>query len=819
MSLEYPDKWINTIYIITNQCYNLVEYCNDCEYIVKIGSTKYLPARYNNYITYNPKKTNILAFYQILEYNCYRLDNDIKKYFNDYRIKDSGGTEYYKSLVIDKLEDYFNDNNIKFIKYDDISDFPVITNENRKALQKALQKELINELRKDEDNYLEFINILEEEREQEQLKLEEIKPFPHQQDVLKNIIEFYRRNHIGQILWACGLGKAKLGLFIVKALLCKIVLIGVPSIYLQNQMVKEIICIFPNIDYKCNILCVGGNDKTSTTNIIKIQNFLETNKNNLNKNNFPKFVITTYDSCHILTKLDNKYNFDIKIGDECHHLVCIDNDTTSLKSYIRFHDIHSSKTLFMTATAKNIQNNFAIQLTSNENPQSQYNKSKQDNENVINENVIYNMNDETIFGKVIDTKSIKWAIENNKITDYKVLVLYNTITEIHEILKIYKLHIKHMELFVSAYMTLKSIEKYSDLTHILIYTNTQQNSDIIYSYINLILDKRLVRIDKDKLYLKSLHSNSGCGIKLDKEVIKFKNARYGIISCVYIFGEGFDLPKLNGVCFAENMISPIRTTQCAMRPNRLDKENQNKIAYIIIPYLDNEEYGICNKSFQKCFNILDKLRNHDDIIEHKIKVANICLDVLDISNTSANCEANVDCCNANITCVSALVNNDSKSILADKKYLMLDIKENDLELEKLKLRLKYSRALRSKQTPEKDEYDYVKLLNRQLKHTSKGDYFSCVFKDKHRHWIPEPDIYFKGYHVWVSWYDFLGIDTSGYCKNKDEWRRFCMNVGIKSLEDYKEKSKIYKELPEMPEDIYINFSNITYELGINAKRR
>lgn len=795
MSLEYLDKWTNTIYIITNLCYNLVEYCGDCEYIVKIGSTKYLPARYNNYITYNPKKTNILAFYHILEYDCYRLDNDIKKNFNEYRIKDSGGTEYYKSLVIDKLENYFNDKNIKFIKYDDISDFPVITNANRKTLQKAL----INELRKDEDNYIEFIDILKEEEEEQ---VEVIKPFPHQLEILNKIRNFYINNDIGQIHWACGLGKAKLGLFIVKELHYKSVLIGVPSIYLQNQMVKEIISMFPNINYRCNILCVGGNNKTSTTNIIKIQDFLEANKNN-----FPKFVITTYDSCHILTKLDNKYNFDFKIGDECHHLVCIDNDTTSLKSYIRFHDIHSSKTLFMTATAKNIQNNFAIQSTSNENPQSQYNEPKQDNETVI-----YNMNDETIFGKVIDTKSIKWAIENNKITDYKVLVLYNTITEIHEILKTYKLHIKHMELFVSAYMTLKSIEKYSDLTHILIYTNTQQNSNIIYDYINLILDKGLIKLNKDELYFKSLHSNSGCGVKLDKEVIKFKNAKYGIISCVYIFGEGFDLPKLNGVCFAENMISPIRTTQCALRPNRLDKENLNKIAYIIIPYLDNEEYGICNKSFQKCFNILDKLRNHDDIIEHKIKVASICFDVPDISNNIATSGANVENLNENIT-------GDSKSILADKKYLMLDIKENNLELEKIKLRLKYSRALRSKQTPEKDEYDYVKLLNRELKLTSKGDYFNGVIRNKHRHWIQEPDIYFKGYHVWVSWYDYLGIDTSGYCKNKDEWRRFCVNIGIKSLEDYKEKSKIYKELPEMPNEFYCHFNDILSELGIYHKRR
>ena len=53
------------------------------------------------------------------------------------------------------------------------------------------------------------------------------------------------------------------------------------------------------------------------------------------------------------------------------------------------------------------------------------------------------------------------GIENNKITDYKVLVLYNTITEINNILHQYKIKdVKHMELFVSAFMTLKSITKY-----------------------------------------------------------------------------------------------------------------------------------------------------------------------------------------------------------------------------------------------------------------------------------------------------------------------------------------------------------------------
>ena len=55
---------------------------------------------------------------------------------------------------------------------------------------------------------------------------------------------------------------------------------------------------------------------------------------------------------------------------------------------------------------------------------------------------------------------------------------------------------------------------------------------------------------------------------------------------VYIFGEGFDLPKLNGVCIAGNMQSETRIVQYLLRPNRLESGNTNKKAYVIIPYID-----------------------------------------------------------------------------------------------------------------------------------------------------------------------------------------------------------------------------------------
>ena len=75
---------------------------------------------------------------------------------------------------------------------------------------------------------------------------------------------------------------------------------------------------------------------------------------------------------------------------------------------------------------------------------------------------------------------------------------------------------------------------------------------------------------------------------LDKEINKFKNMPYGIISCIYIFGEGFDMPKLNGVCIASNMKSIIRIVQYLLRPNRLESGNPLKKAYQIIPYIDND---------------------------------------------------------------------------------------------------------------------------------------------------------------------------------------------------------------------------------------
>jgi hypothetical protein len=59
------------------------------------------------------------------------------------------------------------------------------------------------------------------------------------------------------------------------------------------------------------------------------------------------------------------------------------------------------------------------------------------------------------------------------------------------------------------------------------------------------------------------------------------------------------------------MESEIRIVQCALRPNRLDRYNPgnpNKKAYIIIPYIDTDDFIIANNSYDKCRKIIAKIK-------------------------------------------------------------------------------------------------------------------------------------------------------------------------------------------------------------------
>jgi superfamily II DNA or RNA helicase len=745
-----------TIYLRDNAWYKM-------ENVIKMGIATFAKDRSNTYITGEVERGEYICVIEITLDKMKIIDKCLKHYFKSFHIYKGGGTEFYDRCIIDLIEPYFKNINIpyKILTKEEINlmnrcervrNIPNVDKVkktfNQLKIKNIIQNYKIKRSKKNSISASNNSNIVNELSYM-------IEPNNHQQYILEIIEGFFNLYNTGKIVWACGLGKALLSILIVKLLELKSVVIGVPSNNLQKQIKNEILKIFPN---KTNILFVGGDEtdgiKSSTdkTQIIKFLN------NNLNSQ--PKFVISTYHSCHLL--VDKDIAFEIKIGDEAHHLVGIEREEN--RGFRLFHKIISSKTLFTTATEKTIE--------------TRTNKE------------IYSMEDETIFGKYIDVKSVHWAIENKKITDYNILVLKNTEDEVDEIITNLRLNIINKEIFISCYMCLKSFEKYTDLTHLLLYTNTTEDAELSKKYINEILSLNVLSIQKEKIYNNSLHSKN-CN-DLDSEVNKFKNTYYGIISCVYIFGEGFDLPKLNGVCIAGNMQSETRIVQYLLRPNRLDFENPNKKAYVIIPYIDADDWETEDKSYEKVRTIVSQMRNVDENIEQKIFVSVGKKEKKEKKENTKKEERRIYC----------------------EDYIF---EENMSELNKIKLRLRYSKALGSKFTEEQDEYNYVRSINSSLNIKSKKDYIQQ--QDIHSNFIASPEEYFKSKGVWNNWYDFMSVDTEKFIQTKQEWIHFCKEKNIKSLDDYYMSCELYDVLPKEPADFYKDFTNIPTELGFNRNRR
>ncbi len=724
------------------------------ENVVKMGITTFAKDRNNTYITSEIERGEYICLIEISLDKMKILDKVLKTYFKVHNIYKGGGTEFYDRCIIDLLVPYLNDTNITF---------KVLTKDEMNSINRCDRiKNLPNiEIVKKLLNTINIKNIIKQYKSKRAKKCNII-PSEHQQDVLNIIGEYFQTNNIGKLIWACGLGKALLSILIVKLLKYKAIVIGVPGNYLQLQIMNEILKVFPN---KKNILFVGSiknNSIDTTTNKNKINDFIKNTK----YSNEPKFVITTYSSCNLLT--DNNIIFDLKIGDEAHHLVGLEKEES--KGFRIFHKINSKKTLFMTATEKVIE--------------TQSHKM-----------TLYSMDDESIFGKYIDVKSVHWAIENLKITDYNILVLKNTESEVKNIisslnLNNLNLHNINEELFISCYMTLKSMDKYNDLTHILLYTTTIDDANQASKYIEAILSTNIIGIPKEQIYYISLHSKSNNDF--DNEVLKFKNSQFGIITCVNCFGEGVDIPRLNGVCVASNMHSEIRIVQYLLRPNRLDSTNPNKKAYIIIPYIEGPENNWNNNknSYANVRTITSHLRNVDKNVEQKIFVH---------------------------TVNKKIIKYDENLVYATQLYEDYIFEGNMEELNNLKTRLRYSKSLLSDFTEEQDEYNYIRSLNKSLQLDSKEEYAKC--KDRHLNFIENAEEYFKSKCVWKDWYDFLGTDTSIFIKSKQLWIEFCKNKNIKNYEEYIINCNIYKELPKNPGDFYIDFTNFNNELGVIIRRR
>ena len=689
--------------------YVRTHYSYDNHNACKLGKTDNIPQRDSTYATGEIKRGIFELVFEVDEKNEDAIEKRLQTDFREHHIIIDGGREFFNKKILNLIEDRIYDYGFNYRK-----------------------------LSRDEIDNLTLPDRIRTQQKRDELELYHNqntnipKPREDQEIIINKCIEHWGHQEKGLLVLMCGVGKTLISLWMCQRMSFTKILVGVPNCLLLEQWRQVVSLIFPNI--KCFMVSSGKK-------LSDIEKFIESSSSHI--------VITTYSSSHKVLNIcqRNNYNFDIKILDEVHHLTDREAESEEdRKKYINILKIESTYQLGLTATLKNIEN---------------------EGEHIVsNDNKIH-------FGDIIDKKCLYWAIKNNVVCDYEIQTIITDETQLEEKLKYFK-NIEtenDRRLFLSSFIALKSINE-GHSHHLLVYSNNKENSCKIISYIAAILKSGWFDIPSSDLYYSAYHGDMRT-ITQTTILDKFKKSRIGIISCVYCLGEGWDLPLLDGVVFAENMTSNIRIVQSALRSCRRDKNNPDKKSKIILPMLNIDDWTDMseNSDFRKIKKVIYHMGLEDEMITEKIKLYRITVEPQ---------------CDKTIKKESISIGEYDQKLTDE--ILLKTVHRNILDI----------------------TYEKAKRIILEKNIISKSQYFRECENDIRLN--PQPDVYYKG--KFKSWIDYLSIPlkyynlqecrerVQYYLKNHPELQTYYLDMGF-----------ITKRLCEMddnfpPEDLWVDYYGI-----------
>lgn len=595
-SVEKVDTACGYIYVreFYTKKYEEIEY-------VKLGKTLNLIERDSQYVTSEIVRGHFIDVYEVSKEKLDYIEKLLMKKFTNYHIYNlNSGREFYKKKIIYKIEKILKDKKITYKKLsrEEIENIERITRE-RKNKEYA-----------DSENDFDTVSLCSSDSSVLSVlsapsSTPKIIPRKDQEEIINTAVKYFKKKDKGILVLPCGAGKTLNSLWVVSVLELKKIIIGVPNILLLKQWKISINLLFKDVPIKT--ISDGVTEK-------EIKDFVE--------NNDSYFIITTYSSSYKLEKACKKHVFDMKILDEAHHLTAKNTsclEESEKKKFVKILNVCSVKQISLTATLKYIEDIEDIE----ENKETKV---------ISNDSIAF-------FGDIIDRKCLLWAIKTNIVCDFSIQTI---IPNEMQLLKLFdKLKITDdiddiKRMCLSAFTSLRSIQD-GATHHLLIYANSTEKANMIMKFIDILINKNYFDFSKfnetesdcdedssPELYYNSYHSNMSP--RQQREILdSFRKSKNGIISCVYCLGEGWDMPLLDGVVFAENMTSNIRIVQSALRASRINKNEIDKKTKIILPVLYTEKWleDSENTDMKKIKEVIYQMSLEDETVVQKITVYNM----------------------------------------------------------------------------------------------------------------------------------------------------------------------------------------------------
>ena len=438
------------------------------------------------------------------------------------------------------------------------------------------------------------------------------KPYPHQANALKDVVNGFKKHDRGQMIMACGTGKTFTTLWIKEKLKAESTLVLLPSLNLLSQTLKEWSSnanqFFQSLAVCSDSTVTKAAEEDSVTESTQDLSFpVSSNPKEIAKflkMSGSKVVFSTYQSSPMIAEAMKSRSvkpFDLVICDEAHR--CVGKAGSQFTTILDDKKIKLKQKLFTTATPRTYSRNVK--------------KAAKDNEIIIT-----GMDDEKVFGPVFHKLSFGEAIERRLLTDYQVVIvgvdepmIKEWITD-RELLEVEEGVSVDAESLAAQIGVLKAIKDY-DLKRLITFHGRVKRAENFSKDI-LAITPFIPKKDLPKGVLKTDYVSGQMPTNKRRQKLKqlkdLFDCNRQILSNARCLSEGVDVPALEGIAIIDPRKSQVDIVQTVGRAIRLSGDK--KIGTIIIPvFIENSEdpeLAIENSNFKPVYDVLNALKSHDE---------------------------------------------------------------------------------------------------------------------------------------------------------------------------------------------------------------
>ena len=483
---------------------------------------------------------------------------------------------------------------------------------------------------------------------------------PHQEAAIKDITDGLAVVDQGSLIMACGTGKTFTALRLAEQMAGegKRVLFLAPSINLVGQTMREWanqaevaqrpLCV-------CSDASTGKDDESGqmedlemppTTDAAELGQALRQRKRDR-----MTVVFSTYQSTQVIVEAQQEHGapfFDLILCDEAHRTAGVDRAGDDVAAFQLVHHkdrLKGRKRLYMTATPKVFGDGIKNKVTARQLQDAAKPEVDAAGARAAASTLLYSMDDEAVFGKVLHKLSFSDAINQNLLADYHVSVLC-----LDERLEpaaaqhlgtsgMKELSLSQASLLVGAWRAMQHPGGNAEappLRRAIAYTRTIGMSKRLANHWSSVVQAASERIEDEQesaeaQRFQAEHTDGQQNALERKNKIAWLSAdipegESRILCNAKCLQEGVDVPALDAAIFVEPKRSAIDIAQAVGRVMR--KADGKGDGHILIPVVVKE--GVSpedalndNKAFAPVWAVLRALRSHDDRLDIKVNQINL----------------------------------------------------------------------------------------------------------------------------------------------------------------------------------------------------